>query len=34
MTWFRHQMAPDLVLDPQVNPDFEQAEKLLTNSGV
>ena len=34
MTWFRHQMTPDLVLDPQVNPDFEQAEKLLTNSGV
>jgi tRNA dimethylallyltransferase len=33
MTWFRHQMTPDLVLDPQVNPDFEQAEKLLTNSG-
>ena len=34
MTWFRHQMTPDLVLDPQANPDLEQAEKLLTNSGV
>jgi tRNA dimethylallyltransferase len=34
MTWFRHQMAPDLVLDPQANPDLEQTEKLLTNSGV
>jgi len=27
-------MTPDLVLEPQANPDFEQAEKLLTNSGV
>jgi tRNA dimethylallyltransferase len=34
MTWFRHQMTPDLVLDPQANPDLEQTEKLLTNSGV
>ena len=34
MTWFRHQMAPDLVLDPQANPDLEQTEKLLTNSRV
>jgi tRNA dimethylallyltransferase len=34
MTWFRHQMTPDLVLDPQTNPDLEQTEKLLTNSGV
>jgi tRNA dimethylallyltransferase len=33
MTWFRHQMAPDLVLDPQANPAFDQVEKLLTNSG-
>ena len=34
MTWFRHQMTPDLVLDPQANPAIEQTEKLLTNSGV
>ncbi|HEV7543483.1 MAG: tRNA dimethylallyltransferase [Rhodospirillaceae bacterium] len=34
MTWFRHQMAPDLVLDPQISPALELAEKLLTNSGV
>jgi tRNA dimethylallyltransferase len=34
MTWFRHQMAPDLVLDPQIGPALELAEKLLTNSGV
>jgi tRNA dimethylallyltransferase len=34
MTWFRHQMAPDLVFDPQANPAIEQTEKLLTNSGV
>jgi tRNA dimethylallyltransferase len=34
MTWFRHQMTPDLVLDSQANLAFEQAEKLLTNSGV
>jgi len=34
MTWFRHQMTPDLVLDPQADPALELAEKLLTNSGV
>jgi tRNA dimethylallyltransferase len=34
MTWFRHQMTPDLVLDLQANPDLDQIEKLLTNSGV
>ena len=34
MTWFRHQMAPDLVLDPQISPALERVEKLLTNSGV
>ena len=34
MTWFRHQMTPDLVLDPQISPALELAEKLLTNSGV
>jgi tRNA dimethylallyltransferase len=34
MTWFRHQMTPDLVLDPQISPALELTEKLLTNSGV
>jgi len=34
MTWFGHQLAPDLVLDPQADPDLEKTEKLLTNSGV
>jgi tRNA dimethylallyltransferase len=34
MTWFRHQMIPDLVLDPRVSPALGLAEKLLTNSGV
>jgi tRNA dimethylallyltransferase len=34
MTWFRHQMIPDLVLDPQVSPALGLTEKLLTNSGV
>jgi tRNA dimethylallyltransferase len=34
MTWFRHQMAPDLVLDSGTAPDLGQIEKLLTNSGV
>ena len=34
MTWFRHQMTPDLVLDPQASPVSGPAEKLLTNSGV
>ena len=34
MTWFRHQMTPDLVLDPQANPVLGPTEKLLTNSGV
>jgi tRNA dimethylallyltransferase len=34
MTWFRHQMIPDLVLDPQANPVLGPTEKLLTNSGV
>ena len=33
MTWFRHQMTPDLVLDPEINPALELTEKLLTNSG-
>ena len=34
MTWFRHQMAPDLVFDPQADPGLGLSEKLLTNSGV
>jgi len=34
MTWFRHQMTPDLVLDPHVSPALGLTEKLLTNSGV
>ena len=34
MTWFRHQMIPDLVLDPQASPVLGPTEKLLTNSGV
>ena len=33
MTWFRHQMTPDLVLDPQVSLALGLTEKLLTNSG-
>ena len=34
MTWFRHQMAPDLVLDPEADPGLTAAEKYLDNSGV
>jgi tRNA dimethylallyltransferase len=34
MTWFRHQMTPDLVLDPAISPALGLTEKLLTNSGV
>jgi tRNA dimethylallyltransferase len=32
MTWFRHQMAPDLVLDPQSDLDLGQIEKFLTKT--
>ena len=32
MTWFRHQMIPDLVLNPAPNTDLESLEKFLTNS--
>jgi tRNA dimethylallyltransferase len=32
MTWFRHQMAPDVVIDPASNPDLEAVEKLLTKT--
>jgi len=32
MTWFRHQMAPDLVVDPISNRGLEQTAKLLTKT--
>ena len=32
MTWFRHQMAPDVVADPTSNLGLEQTEKLLTKT--
>lgn len=32
MTWFRHQMAPDVVVDPATDLSLEQAEKLLTKT--
>ena len=34
MTWFRHQMAPDLVEDPALNQVLGRAEKFLTKIGV
>jgi tRNA dimethylallyltransferase len=34
MTWFRHQLTPDLVLNPQSNPDMAWAEKYLDKIGV
>ena len=34
MTWFRHQMTPDLVLDPEVDGNLSAVEKFLDNSGV
>ena len=34
MTWFRHQMAPDLVLAPEADQILTAAEKFLDNSGV
>lgn len=30
MTWFRHQMAPDVAVDPMSDLGLEQTEKLLT----
>ena len=30
MTWFRHQMTPDLVFDPRSDLDLGSTEKLLT----
>jgi|SRR5882672_5935528 len=32
MTWFRHQLAPDLVFDPQSDVDLGQIEKFLTKT--
>ncbi len=32
MTWFRHQLAPDLVVDPTSDLGLEQTEKLLTKT--
>ena len=32
MTWFRHQMAPDVVVDPTADLGLEQTEKLLTKT--
>lgn len=29
MTWFRHQLTPDLVVDPQADPDLRGVEKYL-----
>ena len=34
MTWFRHQLTPDLVVDPRSDPDLEQIEKFLDKIGV
>jgi len=30
MTWFRHQMTPDLVVDPQSTPPIEEVAQFLT----
>ncbi len=34
MTWFRHQLTPDLVVDPRSDPDLGQVEKYLDKIGV
>jgi tRNA dimethylallyltransferase len=34
MTWFRHQMTPDVVVDPTSDIGLEQTEKLLTKTEV
>ena len=34
MTWFRHQLTPDLVFNPTANPDLGAPEKLLDKIGV
>ena len=33
MTWFRHQIAPDVVVDPTSDSGLELTEKLLTKTG-
>jgi tRNA dimethylallyltransferase len=33
MTWFRHQMTPDVVVDPTSDLSLSQIEKLLTKTG-
>lgn len=33
MTWFRHQMTPDVVVDPTADQSLDQTEKLLTKTG-
>ena len=32
MTWFRHQMIPDVVLDPEIEDLLEAGEKFLTKT--
>jgi tRNA dimethylallyltransferase len=34
MTWFRHQLTPDLVLDPSIGLGMAEVEKLLDKIGV
>lgn len=34
MTWFRHQLTPDLVVDPSSNLDLDRVEKFLDKIGV
>ena len=34
MTWFRHQLTPDLVADPSTDPSMEPVEKYLDKIGV
>lgn len=34
MTWFRHQLTPDLVVDPSVDQTMERPEKYLDKIGV
>lgn len=34
MTWFRHQLTPDVVFNPTANPDLGAPEKLLDKIGV
>jgi tRNA dimethylallyltransferase len=34
MTWFRHQLTPDLVLEPRSDPSMGAVEKLLDKIGV